>query len=145
MARFYHISESDLGEHPTFYPRIPLSAAKCEPEVLRICVAPTVPQCYLALECHELINRRDIPETYVYEVETDDFIDASPEVYDSEITDEKWLLSPHTLHFVLKMPKIPRDFIANTDMFCEYVHAAYECHYNQQKRWLENERIKSSP
>ena len=102
----YHISEKYLGKKPLFVPRVPKSAGAHEGDTLRICVAPRVSDCYLALELDkEFICVFNLDAVHVYQVETEDFRPAASCVRDKRLTSEKWLLKPHRMQHVLKMPK----------------------------------------
>lgn len=94
MRHYYHIRQSDdWGSEVTLYPKEE-GKFRCpfEPLVPRICVAPTIPQCIVALG--NLLNEKPI---YVYktkyEIADRDIIEPY-EVPDSHITDEAWLCEP---------------------------------------------------
>lgn len=110
----YHISHVYLGKRVTLVPRIPESAPDSESPIDRICVAPTVAQCYIALFQFETVAQISsywkFEPFHVYCVETDDFVSADKSVADRRRTDEKWLLAPHEFHHVVRIPTIKSDY-----------------------------------
>ena len=46
----YHVSPKDFGETVTFNPRVPPTANSAECETPRVCFAPTIWQCLMAIE-----------------------------------------------------------------------------------------------
>ena len=89
---WYHLTTRNFGTHVTLIPRAKgLFRPDNEPEIPRICVAPTMHQCLLALgTCLD----NDIN---VYAAGGD----PTPcwGVKDSEVTDEHWFLEPTTFTY----------------------------------------------
>jgi hypothetical protein len=91
---YYHIRQSgSWGEKVTLEPRADgPNRNDLEPDVPRICVAPTIAQCIVALG--NIINARPI---YVYrtakKLSTKEVVEPW-EVPDAMITDEAWIVEP---------------------------------------------------
>jgi hypothetical protein len=106
----YHISHQYLGENPTFSPKIPDHPMPGENETIpRICTAPTISGCYLAIlsDFYLLAKEgQDIPEYFVYATETDKAVFAGENVPDSNITGEHWIKEPTQFHLIGKAPRI---------------------------------------
>lgn len=109
--RLYHISQDYLGRKPVFRPRVPINRAPAESETPRICVAPSVSQCYLAIGMEKLSDFILFRSTFhVYCVETDTHVKADKTVADREQTGERWLLEPHQFEHLVKMPYLKPDY-----------------------------------
>lgn len=91
--RLYHVSPTFLGNVVTFVPRGGSSEMDL-PD--RICTAPTIPQCILAMPTPD--DWEDHKELHVYVTDSDDFVSGTE--YDTEVTEEKWLLHPAILRHV---------------------------------------------
>ncbi len=101
MKTLYFCTDKWLGRSPVLDPRVPTSRDDEESLIPRICVAPSVRQCYAALGR----GAHCIPH-HVYVVETDRSVPADKTVFDRRRTGERWLLEPTKFQHVLKMPKI---------------------------------------
>ena len=101
----YHISHKSLGKQPTLKPRTPFSRACGEDDTPRICVSPTIEECYLALQLEieaQYVHR--IQSYWVYVVDTRDSVFANESVFDRRITRERWLLTPTKLKRIGRIP-----------------------------------------
>ena len=88
-TRVYHVTyKEDWGDSIVLFPRIPLSAAKGEPEIDRICVAPSIEQAIFAAGEIDFVRA-----IYFADVEDEDLFGAW-NVFDSHITEELWLFKP---------------------------------------------------
>lgn len=92
--KLYHVSPTFLGDSVTLYPRGGSEEAEL-PD--RICTAPTIPQCILAMPVPD--DWEELKELYVYVAsEVEDFVPGTE--FDTEVTEEKWLLTPTTFKHV---------------------------------------------
>lgn len=83
---WYHISTTLQGEEVCLTPRRDgINRSENEPYVSRICVAPTIPQCFVAVPYH-------IGDTFnVYRTKEMVVADPPHGVFDAKVTDEGWL------------------------------------------------------
>lgn len=82
---YYHITRQFFwGEKITLYPQPPTCFADGEPDFPRICVAPTVPQCFAAISL-------GLFSMYVYRTLEKVRVFGTYDVNDVHITHEKWI------------------------------------------------------
>lgn len=93
----YHISSDFLGKEITLAPRKCSEEDDCPP---RICTAPSVAQCLIAIPSANLDGRKPI---YVYKTQAKKFTKGTE--WDTPVTQEKWLRTPHTFKLVNKLSK----------------------------------------
>lgn len=85
---FYHVTDNSLwGDLIRLEPRVTYRCDPREPEVSRICVCPTVVGCFMGACYSEGYSR-------VYRTKRKVWCVEPYNVYDSKVTDEKWLLEP---------------------------------------------------
>jgi hypothetical protein len=85
---YYHITQNKWPERLTLKPRIEgVNRSMDEPEVSRICVAPTIEGCLVALGCCLSICNY----SYIYRTENKVLARNPYRVEDSSITKEKWI------------------------------------------------------
>jgi hypothetical protein len=85
---FYHVTDnSNWANEIRLKPRITSRCDQNEPEVFRICVCPTVVGCFMAACYTEGYHRVYRTKRKVSSVKPYD-------VYDAEVTGERWLLEP---------------------------------------------------
>lgn len=91
---WYFITEQEMGESMTLYPRTPSGISQDEPTTARICVAPTAAHCMSAIDigCASRTNEDNL--LYVYRTLRKVKARVPYDVYDSHITQEHWLHGP---------------------------------------------------
>lgn len=111
--KLYHISTSDLGKKITLHPRTLSMEDFMEEELgwendspTRICVAPSIAQCLLAMPDHNLDGRRKL---WVYSTRSDN--PKQGREWDTAVTEEKWLLEKHTFQWEKTLPSAVSLFI----------------------------------
>jgi len=93
----FHVTEKDWGDKITLYPRQNGDFRPAnEPKTPRICVAPTIAQCLLALG-----GAIDVPTLNVYY--THSKTHPTRRVHDAYITEERWILKPAIFYFYTKI------------------------------------------
>lgn len=101
---YYHCSACDLRKIEkngsiTLNPRIPMTAPSHEPQIERICVSPLISGCICAI-------LGDICEKiFVYQTKEKTNAKYPYSVYDSEWTEERWILQPTNFKFVQILSK----------------------------------------
>ena len=97
--KMFHVSSKDLGKKFVFVPRIPQSAEREKECIIteRICVAPTVLNCLLAINGTTELCRQPValkyPPLVVYEFQCDEYYTPSKEeCFDVDSYGEKWIL-----------------------------------------------------
>lgn len=93
----YHCTSIDYGDTLVVKKIIPTKSEK-EPNVPRLCVCPTIPQCLAA----RLFYKSSI---YVYKTVKPTRGVTPKNVWDSVITNERWLLPGHKLYRFTKIEK----------------------------------------
>lgn len=101
----FHCSMLDHGEDMTVRRLTPLQPDKKEPSVPRLCVAPTVVQCFAA----RLMHSHDV---HVYATLRPTKGIQPKGVWDELVTDERWLIPNHRLHRVDTIPRRIADDIS---------------------------------
>lgn len=96
-ARYlYYVSPVDLGEEVVFYPRVPIHRHDAEDDrIKRVCVAPTVLDCFLAACCFEYaICDMEYNPFFVYRTEKPEqaYKPTRQELPDGPVTNERWIL-----------------------------------------------------
>ncbi len=108
---YYHVTMNpEWGQEVTLIPRSDgLFRHHLEPKTPRICVAPTVAQCLIAL------NPESFLEEKIYIYQTKEKVNAvrakSKVITDAHITDEMWLLEKTDFGFIGEMDG--NDFLEN--------------------------------
>lgn len=120
----YHVSDENFGSVVTLKPRVVYNCHPDEPNLPRICVCPTVTDCFVAVG--NWFGRH-----YIYET-TDPAIEPH-NVYDSFVTGEKWITKPAEFRLICTL---------NDDI----IHVMYEAlemsaesleHQERRKRKLQ--------
>lgn len=139
--KLYHISNKNMGS------RVMLSPRNLEDETVyaysnegeddmpppRICVAPSIAQCLLAIPQENLDGRKPL---WVYSTHAKDY--RKGREYDSHITQEKWLLTPHLFRLESKLSGTVAVF---TRMWVYSDDWGQECYLSRRDR-LELFRIR---
>jgi len=101
---YYHISYLEWGDSITLRPRSKGPCrAESEPNIPRICVAPSILLCLCAVSAEANVYRTESPQ-----------IAAIPtKVNDSRITSERWLLNPTKFVFLKTIPREVLDTVYN--------------------------------
>jgi len=104
IAKFYyHVTSLNLGKNKLFKPKRILGCDCREPDLERICVAPTISGCFAAIYV-------DGRKYNVYRTKKKVKAHLTYNVYDVRATGEKWLLSPTDFVLVASVDsKISRD------------------------------------
>lgn len=86
-ARYwYFITQKDMGDKMSLYPRCPINKCDEEPELRRICVAPTAAHCMTAITLYA-------GDIFIYRTRRKVKAIKTWDVYDSDVTQEHWLTS----------------------------------------------------
>lgn len=85
---YYHVTPKNLGSSYIFVPRKIVDADEREPDIKRVCVAPSISCCFSA------IYPNGYSEYFVYRTKNKVRASCTYNVYDVSVTKEKWLLSP---------------------------------------------------
>lgn len=93
--KVWHLSAVNLGPCPILLPRIPRDRARGEDgRIARICVAPTIAGCLIALRgCYYNTGR-----WFAYSIDDANVTDAH-RVPDAATTGELWLLTPERCRY----------------------------------------------
>jgi hypothetical protein len=94
-VNMYHVSEVYLGSNPVFIPRVPEGIdtdIECS-NIPRICVAPTIEKCLMAITGDPRLESWIGKELYIYRFENVEYVRPTDEqVPDAYRTDEHWIL-----------------------------------------------------
>jgi hypothetical protein len=100
----YHISHKYLGKSPTLTPRVPETLLDGEEATTpRVCVCPSVENCYVAMLGPEVYH--GVSAMHVYQADGSATVPAKG-VPDSRATKERWFLEPVRFTYVGKLPTI---------------------------------------
>ena len=123
--KLYHISDKNMGNTPILHPR------NLEDDVLiineewfpqRICVAPSIAQCLLAIPEHSLDGRKGL---WVYSTQAKRKHYRCGTEYDTAVTQEKWLLVPHKFQLEARLSGEISIFIRKWVYSDDYGHEVY--------------------
>jgi len=122
---YYHISTSYFGDKVILYPRTwGCHRPTSEPNIKRICVAPSVPHC---------LSSVPLSKSKIYVYRTYRKIQAYYPRYvaDSKTTKEKWLLDPTCFILENIIPKYLSMVV------CDFTKGSPDGEASQQKHYLE--------
>lgn len=116
---WYHCTADYHGERYSFERRPPVHRSENEPITPRICVAPSVIQCFTAV----MFPRGTTVNVY-RTCERRKAYFAQREIWDAVITDEHWLWPPVAFELVGKVPSVLSEEIQNWSRMYLRVHRA---------------------
>lgn len=125
-----------MGYNTRLKPRTPFSMANGEPEIKRICVAPT------AAHCLSAIGLSYTSPIYVYRTEKQVYATKAWNVPDSDLTDEHFILRPVNFELVCVLSRQQSKRMYMRGMFETRGYGGNTKEYNDQLK--EHKKIVSS-
>ncbi len=128
--RYFHVTTANFGSSKLLVPRMKGDhRPNSEPKLSRICVSPTIWQCFLALgEC------LDDGEFSIQVYCADESPTPSYGVEDADITDEHWYTTPtrfHLFRVIEKTPALMRLLGSFNPCYCK------DAHIRKVKRYVD--------
>jgi hypothetical protein len=100
----YHVSSCFLGISVFLTPKVPNARNETECSITkRICVAPSIKKCLLAIDGISDLKYSGIDENGWYVYHTTEVGYPAKEVFDYEITNENWLLKESEFKYIGKV------------------------------------------
>lgn len=97
----FHVTTEDWGDSKILHPRQPQTMSDSEPRTPRVCFAPTLWQCFVAVDVGWY---DDFEDWHVYEISDDMPLVEPFNVHDSDLTEEKWSILPTKVKYLDTIP-----------------------------------------